>query len=268
MTSRKKTLLIGGDSFAVSPEWEYRLPQQEYHLRDNLTRQSVKHWCEQWADEKKMDNICAGIPGGDNSTNTSILMREMWTNTNITHCVFFVTNPFRTNVRHIPEHEEVVSASRKEEMYVERMVDYDDKWIGDLDSYYSVIPYHDGEKSDFPGSHYTSLNTGYYMDLNHLWHRMDRIPEHDFIQKSLNTFSGLASVADHLGIKLLFTTGFGPGDKCWRDWIKVVLKLPVWDFIPPTKSDPDCFSHHTNAEHASILKYMKEHHSETYDWLV
>tara|TARA_B110000503_G_C7136101_1_gene408863 strand:- start:85 stop:831 length:747 start_codon:yes stop_codon:yes gene_type:complete len=242
-------LLVGGDSFAQFPKTDWVLETKSSKACTNWDG-NILHWCELLAQEKNIDSISVGIAGGDSSITSYETIRQLYNNTSITHCIFFITSPFRTAIRD--------KSSKSESELKRRFAHYDDRWMLAPAEYYSTVL---TDNIFLPGSHYASIDRecGQEIEHNQLWHRIDRIPEHEFIQKQLNSLATISTMAKTRGISIVFCSGFPPGIP--QHWVTEELRDQYFDSTGAcgvTMSQPELRSHHNAAEHKFIFEIFKK----------
>lgn len=243
-------LLVGGDSFAQFPKTEWVMETNSSRPCSQWDGKNI-HWCELLSQELNIDCISTGVAGGDSSITSYETIREIYNNKSLTHCIFFITSPWRTAIRNKP--------SVNEREFKNRMIHYDNRSVLSLREYYS------SELKDvinLPGSHYTTLESDCKLeiDLDHLWHRVDRVPEHEFIQKQLNSLTTISTMAKSRGIKLLFASGFP--ENISSTWVKEELG-DLYFQASNIMSQPELRSHYNLEEHKSLLTKFKTEMSKT-----
>jgi hypothetical protein len=241
----KKTLLVAGDSFA-------EFPQRVYNpVHPGLTPDKIYpglHWCELWAKSANMHSKTSGMGGSDIHTNTHHAMHAIVKDPSITHCVYFVSVPFRTALLV----KDASVARRKQKPYLRKFAGWDDEWANShTQAYFERVP----DDVLFHGSHYATLDQSddaVYppIDPTHVWERMDLTAREQWLTKALASISALGYLCESRGIKLLFTSGFHTGD-LWKDWVENTMNLPTWVFSH-TMSDMRVRSHYTQQEHEAI----------------
>ena len=236
-------LLVGGDSFADFPKTLWHVSTCQSGPCPKWDGENL-HWCELLANEMNLASKSVGVAGGDSATTSYETIRQLYINKNITHCIFFITSPWRTVIR--------AKSSKNEREYKKRMIHYDNRLNLNLTEYYQD-PLLDLVK--MPGSHYVTItNTRGYIDQDHLWHRLDRMPEYEFVQKQLNGLTTISTMAKKRGIKMLFATGFFAG--AIGLWVREELGETLFTPSVPM-SQSELRSHYNAEEHKSIFKKFK-----------
>ena len=108
-------LLVGGDSFAQFPKTEWVLERKQNRPCPEWDGKNF-HWCELLAEQLNIASESVGIQGGDSATTSYETIRQLHLNENITHCIFFITMPWRVAIREKP--------STHERAYKKRMMHY------------------------------------------------------------------------------------------------------------------------------------------------
>ena len=257
MTKNKKTLLVAGDSFAQFPQKEYnpvhpdRLPQETW---------PGLHWCELWANSAGMHSRTSGMGGSDIHTNTHHAMHVIVKDPSVSHCVYFVSVPFRTAL--------LLQQPRRKraKRYLRKFAGWDDEWANSsTQGYFERAP----DDVLFHGSHYATLSQGVpylypEIDQIHVWERMDLTAREQWLTSALASISALGYLCESRGIKLLFTSGFA-ADHLWKDWVENTMSKPTWSFSQ-TCSDDCVRSHYTQQEHVSIYNEQLVS-SNTHAWI-
>lgn len=238
-----KVLLVGGDSFAEFPQYTYKLSTGEI-MRDTSSNNTAMHWCQHWARRSGLKAVSSGIPGGDLSTSVHVCMREVL-RYRPKVCVFFITNPFRTNI-------EVSRSEGQVRAYQLKFLDRATQWNRSLGDYFSSYEPAVG----FPGTHYHTLEKrpGLEIDWTHVWERMDARSTHDFLTQSLGLLSALERLCNHTHTELVFTSGFAR-EEMWAEWVESVLGCRTFFFDLPC-SHIELKSHFTAEEHLSIFRKL------------
>tara|TARA_B110000046_G_C12901175_1_gene358674 strand:+ start:253 stop:987 length:735 start_codon:yes stop_codon:yes gene_type:complete len=237
-------LLVGGDSFAQFPKTEWVMEEKQNRPCSEWDGKN-HHWCELLAKQLNIASESVGIQGGDSATTSYETIRQLHLNENITHCIFFITMPWRVAIREKP--------STHERAYKKRMMHYDDRSQLNVNQYYQT-PLLDIVKVE--GSHYSTIDRdcGIPIDKEHLWLRMDRIPEHEFIQKQLNSITTISAMAKKRGIKMLFSSGFRV--ELVESWVQEELEETFFH-ANALMSQPELRSHFNADEHKSILEKFR-----------
>ena len=231
-------LLVGGDSFADFPKTLWHVDTGQSGPCPGWDGKNL-HWCELLANEMNLASKSVGIAGGDSATTSYETIRQLYINKNITHCIFFITSPWRTVIR--------VNRSANEREYKKRIIRYDNRLNLNLTEYYQD-PLLDLVDWLSP---YESRKV---IDTDHLWHRLDRMPEYEFVQKQLNGLTTISTMAKKRGIKMLFSTGFP--SKAIGLWVQEELGETL--FTPGVlMSQSELRSHYNAEEHKSIFKKFK-----------
>jgi|SaaInlV_125m_DNA_1040241.scaffolds.fasta_scaffold22177_5 hypothetical protein len=237
-------LLVGGDSFSEFPKGHWHVNAGFETPCPDWDGKSL-HWCELLANEMNLASKSVGIGAGDSATTSYETIRQLYINKNITHCIFFITNPWRTVIRE--------KSSKNEREYKKRMIHYDNRLKLNLTQYYQN-PLLD--LINMPGSHYTTIdkNSEMLIDEEHLWCRLDRMPEYEFVQKQLNGLTTISTMAKKRGIKMLFATGFSA--PLAGLWVQEELEETL--FVPNlAMSQSELRSHYNAQEHKSIFEKFK-----------
>ena len=253
-------LLVAGDSFAEFPRSTYHYDRGVQGKDNSLANLNNTHWCELWAASLGVASVSTGIPAGDMLTTVSAAQRHILAHTSVSHCVFYVTNPFRT---HLP----ATTSRRKVKRYLKLFANRNHLWHTH-DYAQQLTSSH--EPVIYPGTHYHTLeaNPQFPAEINwtHVWERMDQTTSVDWLNANLNHLAGLAAVAQSRGVKLMFTSGFAH-DLLWTSWVESVLKLPVYQYVSPRYADIHCKSHMIASEHAQVFNTLKSQHPKEYAWL-
>lgn len=252
------TLLVAGDSFA-------EFPHSVYMPWDNTNRKIYKegpstHWCELWADSANLASISSGIGGSAIELNAHCAIHEIIQNPTITHCVFFVSQPFRTTIRYRTQTLNLRNKKSKKQ-YIKRFANWDDQWNkSSVDEYFLQPP-------NAPiqyGNNFVTIEEP--LDDIHTSVRMDATTREQFLTKALSSLSSLGYICQSKGIKLLFTSGFTI-ESLWRDWAENIMECPIYNHrasnVP--MSDISVRSHYNKQEHAQIYEHLKT--TEIHSWL-
>lgn len=249
MKRNNSTLLVAGDSFAQFP-------------RKNLS----VHWCEKWAADANMNSVSSGIQGGAIPVSAHRAMHEIIKNTTITHCIFFISQPFRTTIRLRNQNLDLKNKKSKKQ-YINRFLDWNDQWTNNTTEKY--FEQSSNDRIIHYGTNFATIEKPIEKSIEktHICERMDAATKEQFLTGALSSLSSLGYICQAREIKLIFTSGF-PTDQLWYDWVKNIMKLPVYDYFSTSNvsmSDINVTSHYTEHEHKQLYDYLKS--TSTYHWI-
>lgn len=175
-------LLVGGDSFAQFPNGEWYKSS-----RDNRSKDL------HWAQILQKDAISVGQGAGDLYTTSFVTTQKILQDDDITHCIFFVTNPARDIIQ-IKGNDVIKLADNLHQAFsIEYyLTDYIDKHISKNKELLSNYMFFDG---DFSKSKYFIPYFKIHADFKHL-------------HTKLSVLSLLKTLCDRKNVKLIFVAPF------------------------------------------------------------
>lgn len=252
------TLLVAGDSFAEFPGGSY-IPWDKVG-RDYSKKGPSVHWCELWADSLNMNSISSGIGGSSIALSAHCTIHEIIQNTTITHCIFFVSQPFRTTIR-LRDRTLDLDNTKSKKQYIKRFANWSNQWnTNSVEEYFWQSP----NAPIHHGNNFITIEEP--LDPIHICERIDATTREQFLTSALSSLSSLGYICQSRGIKLIFTSGF-PTDQLWHDWVKNIMKLSIYDYYDSKvlMSDSSVRSHYTAHEHLQLYNYLKT--TSAYNWI-
>jgi hypothetical protein len=242
-------ILVGGDSYAEFPYWEYVQHYHEWRVRKDW-QDGHRHWIERWAEMNNSSVASCGMPGFDTISSSMELLNRIWRAKRAPTHVIYYTTTFHRTIQTPPRELKGEPSPRQ---YLKRMVQLERDSKLSFEEYMRK-PFEMGHS---PGTAYNTLDeeTMPDIDWNHVWNRMDRVTQKEFYFKQISCLSMLDGACRARGAQLIVTSGFGV-HYLWHDWARST-GIPVINCTQNVPmNNPKLPSHFSAQEHRQQLRNL------------